>query len=144
MLGYGSLHCLSAMGPMRTIPPGFHLGTKEVQSPVPFGGGSHADKAALKRAKREIGGAPEPFGGGSYADRQLKEGTIGEDLKSPVPFGGGSYADVPGMVGVYASNGGLQCLSAVGPMRTENSKRQQRILRVGLQCLSAVGPMRTS
>ncbi len=45
--------------------------------------------------------------------------TSGMPNASPVPFGGGSYADMGvECVDVWVVQPRLQCLSAVGPMRT--------------------------
>ncbi len=88
---------------------------------------------------------------------------------SPVPFGGESYADRHALSRTLAGSGfGLQCLSAVSPMRTKETLkgwtedrakspvpfggesyadcRDEKYVEMGwngLQCLSAVSPMRT-
>ncbi len=141
------LQCLSAVGPMRTkrtmakcslvmvtVSSAFrrwvlcgHDGKDKAMiphvevSPVPFGGGSYADWPTVATSPScPVSTSPVPFGGGSYADteREMRKALRQTD-GSPVPFGGGSYADLasPSMDSGRTLQR-LQCLSAVGPMRT--------------------------
>ncbi len=111
-------------------------------SPVPFGGGSYADVTFAPMTLPRKVTSPVPFGGGSYADGRARV-TLSRPTKSPVPFGGGSYADQGGAGSNFSGPTGLQCLSAVGPMRTAMEAKMPEADFVRLQCLSAVGPMRT-
>ena len=62
--------------------------------------------------------SPVPFGGGSYADFSPGLLRPNQCQVSPVPFGGGSYADANRDQVLFRQQECLQCLSAVGPMRT--------------------------
>ncbi len=113
------LQCLSAVGPMRT-------------------------RDSITEAITAVMESSVPFGGGSYADEEIEDGEIRRQfMESSVPFGGGSYADRGLCRGRRESARSLQCLSAVGPMRTQPRRRRGPQRGPRLQCLSAVGPMRT-
>ena len=129
-----SLQCLSALGPMRTFTRGLIFEKELYRSPVPFGVGSYADAHTIVCAGHSgTYKSPVPFGVGSYADNEALFFILHcVFIRSPVPFGVGSYADLhPCGVVTGGRSLSLQCLSALGPMRTlRRSVLEDRIARL--------------
>ncbi len=115
----GSLQCLSAVGPMRTI-------MTAASSLSARGKVSSAFRRWVLCGQRHtmdyltipLKQSPVPFGGGSYADQprnvaRPRRGLVSSAFRRWVLCGLAGFADAVGME--FPS---LQCLSAVGPMRT--------------------------
>ncbi len=138
---------------------------------MPFGGGSYADRNARPSRRSPVSCVFSAFRRWVLCGRGATSTvTKRVEFSSSVPFGGGSYADWRRLrKGLVCPSRCLQCLSAVGPMRTTTKggelkvtftrssvpfgggsyadslspKPYPRFPGGSLQCLSAVGPMRT-